>query len=67
MIKYGDIYNFPMNAFENVVNEEELTESENELETTSIKENGNIQFEKETDNQTVYIKHDFINLFLKSN
>ena len=46
-----------MNAFENVVNEEELTESENEIETTTIKENGNVHFEKETENLSVYFKH----------
>jgi len=65
---YGDIYNFPMTAFENVVNEEEVSESENEneLETTSIKENGNIHFEKEMEDQSDDETREFVADFNES-
>jgi hypothetical protein len=42
-----------MTALNDYLEEEEIDESETELETTSVKENGNVEFENEADNESV--------------
>jgi hypothetical protein len=58
-----------MTALNDYLEEEEIDESETELETTSVKENGNVEFENEADNESVInlkieIIYSFIDFFV---
>ena len=50
-----------MTALNDYLDEEEIDESETELEAESVKENGNVEFENEADDQSVlFIEKYFI-------